>query len=139
MHCTHHGLVNMVKVVTMAKSLDDALLLISVSRGLSLPRQKKDGEPMPIIALAMGSEGVMSRVMNRYFTPVTHPLLKKAAAPGQITLSQILATRRTICMHQVPDRNFFAFGYSMPQLNFFRSGFKYCKFPIMIGNESSIM
>jgi pentafunctional AROM polypeptide len=36
----------------------------------------------PTIALAAGEKGKLSRVMNKYLTPVTHPLLPTKAAPG---------------------------------------------------------
>jgi len=35
-------------------------------------------------AICMGEHGVLSRVTNAFFTPVTHPLLPTAAAPGQV-------------------------------------------------------
>jgi len=35
-------------------------------------------------AICMGEQGVLSRVTNAFLTPVTHPLLPTAAAPGQV-------------------------------------------------------
>ena len=95
------------QVVVMAFTLDDTLKLIRVSRSLDLPSPVAPagaeavapsagggGGPawasdaarpsLGVIALAMGPAGVTSRVLNRDFTPVSHPLLSAKAAPGQI-------------------------------------------------------
>lgn len=43
----------------------------------------------PLIAINMGEQGKLSRVLNTIFTPITHGLLPASAAPGQLTLAQI--------------------------------------------------
>jgi hypothetical protein len=68
--CAHGGLVNIVKVVTMASTLDDALRLIEASRSLELPSLVTHGKrrvrlnhdavgsetsEIAVIALAMGT------------------------------------------------------------------------------------
>lgn len=35
-----------------------------------------------MIAICAGEKGKLSRVLNRYMTPVTHPILPVPAAPG---------------------------------------------------------
>lgn len=53
-----------------------------------------DGEPdIPTISLILGEVGQFSRVINFAFTPVTHQSLPFAAAPGQLTASEILTVR----------------------------------------------
>ena len=52
------------------------------------------GDPViPMIALILGEVGQFSRIINLPFTPVTHESLPFKAAPGQLTSSEIMATR----------------------------------------------
>jgi pentafunctional AROM polypeptide len=44
---------------------------------------------VPVIAMNMGDLGKMSRVTNRFMTPVSHPSLPFVAAPGQISAADI--------------------------------------------------
>ncbi|KAJ3261381.1 3-dehydroquinate dehydratase (3-dehydroquinase) [Boothiomyces macroporosus] len=62
----------------------------------------------PLIALLMGAEGQLSRSLNTFYTPVTHPSLKVSAAPGQVTIKQIHQTRSNIGM--INPRKFCLFG-----------------------------
>eukprot|EP00035_Acanthoeca_spectabilis_P013322 m.246680 g.246680 ORF g.246680 m.246680 type:complete len:254 (+) comp15856_c0_seq12:3265-4026(+) len=138
MHCAHGGLVNIVKVVTMAQTLDDAMHLIEASRTLSLPplaTGKKrvlishEKIEIGVIALAMGAAGTLSRILNRDFTPVSHPCMAAKAAPGQIPLKDILEARRIIQVHQVPDRYFYVFGTNLARsssTDFHNAGFQFC-------------
>ncbi|KAK9477156.1 EPSP synthase-domain-containing protein [Lipomyces japonicus] len=50
----------------------------------------------PFIAINMGKKGQLSRVLNRLLTPVTHPLLPAKAAPGQISVDQIVQAAELI-------------------------------------------
>lgn len=43
----------------------------------------------PVIALNMGQVGQETRALNAFLTPVTHPALPVAAAPGQLSIKQI--------------------------------------------------
>jgi pentafunctional AROM polypeptide len=53
-----------------------------------------EGAPeIPNISLILGDVGQFSRVINLPFTPVTHESLPFKAAPGQLTASEIMATR----------------------------------------------
>jgi pentafunctional AROM polypeptide len=55
---------------------------------------RADGRPViPNISLVLGDVGKFSRVVNLAFTPVTHRLLPKKAAPGQMTSTEIMTTR----------------------------------------------
>lgn len=72
---------NYVKVVTMARSVDDSLRLMELYDGaLGLH---------PII-FAMGEAGVMTRILCAlYGAPYTYAALDRAVAPGQLTLDQM--------------------------------------------------
>ena len=71
-------LVDVVKVVLFAYSPDDALLPRIVAEEMGVH------QIAPVIALVAGEKGKLSRVLNRYMTPVTHPMLSSAAAPGTL-------------------------------------------------------
>ncbi|CAG8654123.1 32639_t:CDS:1, partial [Racocetra persica] len=62
----------------------------------------------PIIAINMGVEGQLSRVLNEFLTPVTHPLLPSKSAPGQLSVSEIHQALHLI--GQLPKKNFYLFG-----------------------------
>ena len=51
---------------------------------------------VPYIALCTTEQGKLSRVLNRVYTPVTHPLLPMAAAPGQLSVEEILQLRKAL-------------------------------------------
>jgi 3-dehydroquinate dehydratase-1 len=72
---------NYVKVVTTAKSIDDAARLMSLyENALGLH---------PII-FAMGEAGVVTRVLCAlYGAPYTYAAAEKAVAPGQLTIAQM--------------------------------------------------
>ena len=67
-------------------------------------------QPKPLIALLMGAEGQLSRSLNTFLTPVTHPAIPVAAAPGQVSISQIhqvrhglgLLQRKSFCLFGSP-------------------------------------
>lgn len=94
---------DIVKIVGKANKLEDNLALYQfVSRTSSLPLAK------PIIAINMGIEGQMSRILNRTLSPVTHPLLPSKAAPGQLSFVQIQTALHLL--GQLPSQRFFLFG-----------------------------
>ncbi|KDQ51853.1 hypothetical protein JAAARDRAFT_163255 [Jaapia argillacea MUCL 33604] len=94
---------DIVKLVGKANSLEDNLRLHDfVSRVNSVPGSK------PIIAINMGVEGQLSRILNTTFSPVTHPLLPNKAAPGQLSFAQIQSALHLI--GQLPSQRFFLFG-----------------------------
>ncbi|KYK53925.1 hypothetical protein DCS_08304 [Drechmeria coniospora] len=43
----------------------------------------------PLIAINMGAPGRLSRVLNGFLTPVSHPCLPEVAAPGQMSAAEI--------------------------------------------------
>eukprot|EP01116_Phalansterium_solitarium_P017376 TRINITY_DN4263_c0_g1_i1.p1 TRINITY_DN4263_c0_g1~~TRINITY_DN4263_c0_g1_i1.p1 ORF type:complete len:1532 (-),score=617.73 TRINITY_DN4263_c0_g1_i1:193-4788(-) len=82
------GQADIVKVVGMARSIDDTLLLQRVASSVSFKR--------PLISICAGDKGKLSRVLNGFLTPVTHPLLPVAAAPGQLSVSEIMHLRAAL-------------------------------------------
>ena len=94
---------DIVKIVGKANTLDDNMALHRfVTRASSLVGAK------PIIAINMGIEGQLSRILNTTFTPVTHPLLPTRAAPGQLSFVEIQTALRLI--GQLPSKRFCIFG-----------------------------
>lgn len=63
---------------------------------------------LPIIAMNMGEAGKMSRVNNRFMTPVSHPALPAKAAPGQLSAAEI---RRVLgLVGEIPAQRLYIFG-----------------------------
>ena len=94
---------DIVKIVGKANTLDDN---ISLHRFVS--RASSAGDAKPIIAINMGVEGQLSRILNTTFTPVTHPLLPTKAAPGQLSFIEIQTALRLI--GQLSVKRFYIFG-----------------------------
>ena len=66
------------------------------------------GEIYPYILLSTGREGKLSRILNSTLTPVTHPGLPVAAAPGQMSLREIQSCRAALSL--LEPSNFYLFG-----------------------------
>jgi len=62
----------------------------------------------PIIGVSMGTQGQLSRILNKTFTPVTHPLLPFKAAPGQLSFKQIQEALHLV--GELPSKKFYLFG-----------------------------
>lgn len=56
---------------------------------LELEKFRSTYTAKPLIAINMGEEGKLSRVLNEVFTPITHDLLPFKAAKGQLTIGQL--------------------------------------------------
>ncbi|KAH7105824.1 Pentafunctional AroM protein [Auriculariales sp. MPI-PUGE-AT-0066] len=91
---------DIVKIVGKANSIQDNLDL------RAFVDARLDGKP--VIAINLGAEGQLSRILNPVFSPVTHPLLPAAAAPGQLSVMQIQQGLHLI--GQLPRRKFYLFG-----------------------------
>lgn len=78
------------KVVVLASDERDAVRITHVADEVAAAYEPRG---IAVIALAMGAAGRLSRVCNRVLTPVTHPLLPTAAAPGQLSIAQIMEAR----------------------------------------------
>ncbi|KAM0718731.1 hypothetical protein Q7P37_005802 [Cladosporium fusiforme] len=75
---------DIVKLIGVAKSSNDNDDLKAFQKRIAaeLP-------DLPFIAMNMGEAGKMSRVTNRFMTPVSHPALPAKAAPGQLSATDI--------------------------------------------------
>jgi pentafunctional AROM polypeptide len=74
---------DVVKLIGYAKSQEDN------ADALRFKEWVKSAHNIPIIALNMGEDGKLSRIQNHFMTPVTHPLLPLAAAPGILSAAEI--------------------------------------------------
>uniref|UniRef100_A0A6A7G6N7 shikimate kinase n=1 Tax=Hirondellea gigas TaxID=1518452 RepID=A0A6A7G6N7_9CRUS len=120
--CSQNGRADIVKVVVSASSPKDAIRMITVANSVRSELPNNPG----IISLVMGNHGKLSRVMNRTLTPVTHPLLGRIAAPGQMSVSDIENARTTLGLTQ--KRKFVIFGSPVrlsPSPNLHNTGFKH--------------
>ncbi|KAH9814228.1 EPSP synthase-domain-containing protein [Melampsora americana] len=93
---------DIVKLVTVAKSIDDNLALLNFRATHSSPSFP------PLITINMGLEGQMSRILSPVLSPLTHELLPEPAAPGQLTYNQIQVALDLLGQH--PPRQFWLFG-----------------------------
>ncbi|KAJ1900322.1 3-dehydroquinate dehydratase (3-dehydroquinase), partial [Coemansia sp. IMI 209127] len=107
------------EMLARARSCGDIAKLISVARtwddNLACQRfvQRNHSVDAPLIALNMGYAGQLSRVLCPCLTPVTHPLLTSAAAPGQISVRQINEARALAGL--LPPKRFALFGTPIQQ------------------------
>ncbi|KAF8632649.1 hypothetical protein AX17_004782 [Amanita inopinata Kibby_2008] len=98
-----HKIGDIIKIVGKANTIQDNFVLREfVDKASARPNAK------PIIAINMGSEGQMSRILNSTFSPITHPLLPVKAAPGQLSFKQIQTALNLLGM--LPPLRFFLFG-----------------------------
>ena len=92
----------MLKVVTGAESDDDCYRIHKVGATLN----------KPYIGVCLGPQGSLSRVLNKRFTPVTHPLMA-TAAPGQLSVEQLMKAR--IERGLVIPKEYYLFGTPIQQ------------------------
>jgi Type I 3-dehydroquinase len=77
---------------------------------------------IPLLAINAGTMGQSSRVLNKFFTPTTHPL-PMAAAPGQLSGAEIYCALHIV--GQLPSRTYFSIGKqdASPLTGFFQKFF----------------
>lgn len=63
--------------------------------------------PLPLMAINMGQWGQMSRLLNGFMTPVTHPLMANLALPGQMSVAELNAGHHII--GKLPKRDLYSF------------------------------
>ena len=109
-YCQFNEYCDVVKLIGKANDFADNFALYKfrheIVPSLKLPFK-------PLIALLMGVEGKLSRSLNTFLTPVTHPLLTNAAAPGQVSISDIQKVRHGIGL--LPARSYCLFGLPISQ------------------------
>jgi pentafunctional AROM polypeptide len=74
---------DIIKLVGVARDIEDNFALRSFKQKMVA------AHGIPVIALNMGSAGKLSRVLNGFMTPVSHPELPSKAAPGQLSAVEI--------------------------------------------------
>ncbi|KAK0705189.1 Shikimate dehydrogenase [Lasiosphaeris hirsuta] len=95
-----HG--DIIKLVGVAREMVDNFALANFKAQMVAAHNK------PIIALNMGTVGKLSRVLNGFMTPVSHPALPSKAAPGQLSATEI---RRALALiGEIEPRSFYLFG-----------------------------
>ncbi|KAK1761144.1 Pentafunctional AROM polypeptide [Echria macrotheca] len=95
-----HG--DVIKLVGVAREMVDNFALANFKAQMLASHDK------PIIALNMGSAGKLSRVLNGFMTPVSHPALPTKAAPGQLSAAEIRQALALI--GEIEPRSFYLFG-----------------------------
>ncbi|KAI2641975.1 EPSP synthase-domain-containing protein [Xylaria nigripes] len=96
----HYG--DMIKLVGVARKMEDNFALGSFRDRMFASHGK------PIIALNMGTLGQLSRIENRFLTPVSHPDLPFKAAPGQLSAAEI--RQALVLIGEVEKKQFYLFG-----------------------------
>lgn len=93
---------DIIKLVGVADKMEDNFDLLRFKSRMLAARDT------PIIALNMGSVGKLSRVLNGFLTPVSHPLLPFKAAPGQLSAAEI---RNSLAvLGELDQQEFYLFG-----------------------------
>lgn len=93
-----HG--DIVKLVGSAKSMDDNFALAKF--------KEEQTHDTPLIAINMGAKGKLSRILNGFMTPVSHPALPFKAAPGQLSAAEIRSGLSLL--GEIDPKNYFIFG-----------------------------
>ncbi|KAI0014808.1 Pentafunctional AroM protein [Xylariomycetidae sp. FL0641] len=93
---------DVIKLVGVARKMEDNFDLISFRDRMHAAHGK------PIIGLNMGSLGKLSRVLNGFLTPVSHPSLPFKAAPGQLSAAEIRGGLALV--GEVEKKQFYLFG-----------------------------
>lgn len=95
-----HG--DIIKLVGVARELSDNFALANFKEKMKAAHDK------PFIALNMGTTGKLSRVLNGFMTPVSHPALPTKAAPGQLSAAEI--RRALTLIGEIEPKSFYLFG-----------------------------
>ncbi|KAI9710849.1 MAG: hypothetical protein M1812_007301 [Candelaria pacifica] len=93
---------DIIKLVGSASAIEDNYEL---ARFKSWAERERD---VPLIAINMGTKGKLSRIMNFFMTPVSHPSLPSKAAPGQLSAAEIRGGLSL--MGEIEPKNFYLFG-----------------------------
>ncbi|KAI9780411.1 MAG: 3-dehydroquinate dehydratase (3-dehydroquinase), partial [Candelina submexicana] len=93
---------DIIKLVGSASSIEDNYELATFKSWVERERD------VPVIAINMGAKGKLSRIMNFFMTPVSHPALPSKAAPGQLSAAEIRTGLSLI--GEIEPKNFYLFG-----------------------------
>ncbi|EPE29289.1 Dehydroquinate synthase-like protein [Glarea lozoyensis ATCC 20868] len=93
---------DIVKLVGSAKCMEDNFALANFKATVAKSHN------IPLIAINMGVQGKLSRVLNGFMTPVSHPALPFKAAPGQLSAAEI---RQSLSLlGEIEPKQFYLFG-----------------------------
>ena len=106
--CTLKGAATMTKVVSGATCDEHCIDIHTVGSS----HEKETG--LPYIGLCLGLAGQLSRVLNKRFTPVSHPVMA-AAAPGQLSAEELMSRRAALQLDGAAMRNYYLFGSPISQ------------------------
>lgn len=98
---------DVIKLIGLANTIEDNFELERFRNKLLVSRNT------PIIAINMGEAGKLSRIMNSFLTPVSHPDLPFKAAPGQMSAFEIRHGRALI--GKIKAAKFYLFGSPIAQ------------------------
>ncbi|KAJ5725488.1 uncharacterized protein N7483_006845 [Penicillium malachiteum] len=98
---------DVIKLVGVANSLDDNNALRKFKNWAA------QAHSIPLIAINMGDNGQLSRILNGFMTPVSHPSLPFKAAPGQLSATEI--RRGLSLMGEIKTKKFAIFGSPVSQ------------------------
>ncbi|KAL2259202.1 hypothetical protein VTK26DRAFT_7194 [Humicola hyalothermophila] len=93
---------DVIKLVGVAREVADNFALTHFKAKMLAAHDK------PMIALNMGTAGKLSRVLNGFMTPVSHPALPSKAAPGQLSATEIRQALALI--GELDPKSFYLFG-----------------------------
>jgi len=94
---------DVIKLVGVARNIQDNFALAEFKAWA------ESSHPVPIIAINMDTHGKLSRITNNFMTPVTHPKLPSATAPGQLSAADI--RRGLSLIGEIEPKMFYIFGY----------------------------
>ncbi|KAH2202348.1 hypothetical protein KXV50_003039 [Aspergillus fumigatus] len=93
---------DVIKLVGVARNLDDNTAL------RKFKNWAEEAHDVPLIAINMGGNGQLSRILNGFMTPVSHPALPFRAAPGQLSATDI--RKGLSLMGEIKKKRFALFG-----------------------------
>jgi pentafunctional AROM polypeptide len=93
---------DIIKLVGSAKSMEDNFDLAKFKSNMAAAHN------VPLIAINMGIIGKLSRVLNGFMTPVSHPALPFKAAPGQLSAAEI--RQGLSLLGKIKPKSFYLFG-----------------------------
>jgi pentafunctional AROM polypeptide len=93
---------DIIKLVGSATSIEDNFALAKFKSNMAAAHD------VPMIAINMGVAGKLSRVLNGFMTPVSHPALPFKAAPGQLSAAEI--RHGLSLLGEIHPKSFYLFG-----------------------------
>ncbi|KAI9876750.1 MAG: 3-dehydroquinate dehydratase (3-dehydroquinase), partial [Pleopsidium flavum] len=93
---------DIVKLVGVANNSEDNFAL------MKFKAWAEEAHDVRVIAINMGRKGQLSRILNSFMTPVSHPALPFKAAPGQLSAAEI--RQGLAFMGEIEPKKFYLFG-----------------------------